>query len=91
MAVDTGEVVYERASWEAVERRDLRLRGARRPRTRGWLVRRMLLAADVAGLAIAFEVALHLYGGGIDGRAQLLLLLPALPAWVVAAYFVEKL
>jgi exopolysaccharide biosynthesis polyprenyl glycosylphosphotransferase len=58
---------------------------------RGWLVRRLLLLADLAGLTLAFVVAQALaglrdgVGGTIALQAELLLFLAALPCWVVAA------
>jgi exopolysaccharide biosynthesis polyprenyl glycosylphosphotransferase len=62
-----------------------------RTRRRGWIVRRMLLLADVVGLLLAFavaEIALGPGGGSgnaLDGRTELLLFLLALPIWVVVA------
>jgi exopolysaccharide biosynthesis polyprenyl glycosylphosphotransferase len=64
-------------------------RQARRIR-RGWLVRRMLLAADVAGLVVAF-IAIELLfrgNGAVDevGIAlESVIFVLALPAWIVAA------
>jgi exopolysaccharide biosynthesis polyprenyl glycosylphosphotransferase len=55
---------------------------------RGWLVRRALLAADVAGLVVAFALATVLVGVAGDGLsvgAEALLLAAALPAWVLLA------
>ncbi|MES1247926.1 MAG: sugar transferase [Actinomycetota bacterium] len=56
---------------------------------RGWLVRRMLLLADVVGLLIAFAVAASLHhprvGIGPQSRLDLCLFVLALPSWVVAA------
>ena len=64
----------------------------RRPATerrRGWLIRRLLLAADVAGLLLAFALVQLLTGvvGGdaVPPRAELLVFLGALPAWIVLA------
>jgi exopolysaccharide biosynthesis polyprenyl glycosylphosphotransferase len=58
---------------------------------RGWLVRRMLLVADVVGLASAFLVAELLFGPG-DGAinrfgaaAEFVVFLATLPLWVVVA------
>jgi exopolysaccharide biosynthesis polyprenyl glycosylphosphotransferase len=58
-----------------------------RVRRRGWLVRRMLLGADLAALVAALAVAELLVGATAThlGRA-LLLLVPALPLWVVTAH-----
>ena len=59
-------------------------------RRRGWLVRRMLLLADVVALLIAFAVTEFLFayrsGEGWPGiRNDFLVFLLALPGWVVAA------
>jgi exopolysaccharide biosynthesis polyprenyl glycosylphosphotransferase len=76
-----------------VDERTLRLVNGRRSATgirrRGWLVRRMLLAADLTGLIAAFAVA-QMWENvrGTDhftlGQEYLLLLL-TLPVWVVVA------
>jgi exopolysaccharide biosynthesis polyprenyl glycosylphosphotransferase len=67
-------------------------RSSARPyRRRGWLVRRTLLAADVAGLTAAFLVAealageSGLLGGGLSVTGEALLFLISLPFWVVLA------
>jgi exopolysaccharide biosynthesis polyprenyl glycosylphosphotransferase len=58
---------------------------------RGWLVRRLLLVADLAGLSLAFVLAQLLVqlrggvGGAVALQAELLLFVVALPCWVVAA------
>jgi len=62
-------------------------------RRRGWLVRRMLAAADVLGLTLAFFFALWFFNGDsataltdrIDPRLEALFFLLTLPAWVVMA------
>ncbi len=59
-------------------------------RRRGWLVRRMLLAADVVGLVVAFFLAewvinSHSVAGSLDARAEIIAFLATLPAWVVIA------
>jgi exopolysaccharide biosynthesis polyprenyl glycosylphosphotransferase len=58
---------------------------AARPSTRrrSWLMHRMLLAADLLALALAFLAASALVGS--DGAPSLPVLLAAVPAWVVAA------
>jgi exopolysaccharide biosynthesis polyprenyl glycosylphosphotransferase len=73
---------------EIVERR----RKTARVRRRGWLIRRMLLLADVAGLCIAFAVAQRLFGpsaGGATGeltsQTEALLFAATLPLWIVVA------
>jgi exopolysaccharide biosynthesis polyprenyl glycosylphosphotransferase len=56
-------------------------------RGRGWLVRRMLLAADLLGLAAAFLAAELTLGSGqgITVETEYLLFLAILPVWVVLA------
>jgi len=58
-------------------------------RRRGWLVRRFLVAADVAGLAFAFVIVAGFVGGGVDRRlgvtAQTGMFLAAIPSWIVVA------
>lgn len=60
------------------------------PRTRGWFVRRMLLAADIAGLLLAFVLVELVTASAVANDAvgfagELVLFVLALPAWVVAA------
>src|SRR5947207_1954730 len=55
----------------------------RTPHRRGWLMRRMLLGADVVALLIAFLVAEVVFG--YSRRFELVLFVAALPAWAVAA------
>ncbi len=55
---------------------------------RGWLVRRMLLLADVIGLLAAFVFAEWVIGrqgalGNVDERAEFLIFSLSLPAWIV--------
>ena len=68
---------------DIVERR----RRTARVKGRGWLVRRMLLAADLVGLVAAFAVAEAATGVGIGdnvGRqAEIFLFLATVPAWIV--------
>jgi exopolysaccharide biosynthesis polyprenyl glycosylphosphotransferase len=54
------------------------------PRTRGWIVRRSLAAADVAGLLLAFLLAELVVGGGLS-IGNLLLFAATLPGWIVVA------
>ena len=60
-------------------------------RRRGWLVRRLLLLADVIGLTLAFLLTEIVWGVGagftnrLDTRAELLLFLVALVGWVGVA------
>src|SRR5437868_6988424 len=55
---------------------------------RGWLVRRALLAADLAGLTSAFAISEFAYAGHVIGRQALsisgewLLFFGVLPVWV---------
>jgi exopolysaccharide biosynthesis polyprenyl glycosylphosphotransferase len=74
---DDGDVVAE---LQARTRRPTRHR-------RGWLMRRMLLGADVTALAIAFLVVEATFGPGRRGTqiAALLVFAAALPCWTVAA------
>src|SRR5262245_35500023 len=61
------------------------------PRRRGWLVRRMLVLADLVGLVAAFAIVELVVGtgGGAENAApgidELLLLLATLPGWIVIA------
>jgi exopolysaccharide biosynthesis polyprenyl glycosylphosphotransferase len=75
---DTLAALDER-TLELIEQR----RRAAAPHRRGWLVRRMLLLGDTAGLTAAFVAAAALTGGGVT--SQLLPFLATLPAWVVLA------
>lgn len=59
-------------------------------RRRGWLVRRMLLCADLAGLITAFVAAQLLFGernqaGHVALTAEGLLFFATLPLWILAA------
>jgi exopolysaccharide biosynthesis polyprenyl glycosylphosphotransferase len=54
-----------------------------RPRRRGWLVRRMLVVADVVGLALAFA-ALGLTGVGFDQKVVAASVV-SLPVWIAIA------
>jgi exopolysaccharide biosynthesis polyprenyl glycosylphosphotransferase len=56
------------------------------PPGRGWLVRRALVVADVAGLSAAFFLALAIYGNNgaqLDSAFELIVFLAALPVWVL--------
>jgi exopolysaccharide biosynthesis polyprenyl glycosylphosphotransferase len=57
---------------------------------RGWLVRRVLLAADLVGLIAAMALAEWLVNrhngmGALDARAEIIAFLASLPLWVVVA------
>jgi exopolysaccharide biosynthesis polyprenyl glycosylphosphotransferase len=77
------------ASRDALEAR--RASGSTHPRA--WLVRRALVAADLAGLSIAFVTAEVVVGSSGDLedsvgiRTELYLFLATLPAWLVVAHF----
>jgi exopolysaccharide biosynthesis polyprenyl glycosylphosphotransferase len=72
---------------EILERR----RATARPHRRGWLVRRMLLLADVVALATAFFIAELVFGAGSGSNNQFqpgleyALLLATLPGWILIA------
>ena len=77
----------QRSVWETLERSGADVP----PGRRGWLVRRVLVAADLVGLTLAFVLTELLWGWG-SGRtnrvgtdAELLLFLLALVGWVLAA------
>lgn len=64
----------------------LELLERRRRHGRGWLIRRMLLVADVFGLAMALLIAELLFGrhgGSLSEPTEYLLFLATLPAWIV--------
>jgi len=57
---------------------------------RGWLVRRMLVLADLVGLTLAFLAATFLFemdgrSDAVSSQVELLVFLVSLPAWVVVA------
>jgi exopolysaccharide biosynthesis polyprenyl glycosylphosphotransferase len=58
-------------------------------RRRGWLVRRMLLLADLFGLIVAFALSEFLVGkathSSLNSQTETLLFLSILPLWVVVA------
>lgn len=61
---------------------------AGRRRRRGWLVRRMLLLADVVGLVLAFlvtEVVIGLTGWPVNYPFEISLFAVTLPTWIVVA------
>jgi exopolysaccharide biosynthesis polyprenyl glycosylphosphotransferase len=72
---------------EIIDRR----RRTARVKGRGWLVRRMLVAADLIGLTLAFTAAEALFGPGhgvrdtFNAQQEYLLFLVTLPGWVVVA------
>jgi exopolysaccharide biosynthesis polyprenyl glycosylphosphotransferase len=69
-------------TFELLERR----RQLRRPKGRGWLVRRLLLAGDLLGLSLAFLLAAVVSQVGGDAAwINVGIFVISLPAWVVAA------
>jgi exopolysaccharide biosynthesis polyprenyl glycosylphosphotransferase len=76
----------DQCTLEIIERR----RRTARPKSRGWLLRRLLLVADLVGLSVSFLLAV-LIAGGIEGNGSVSawieygLFLASLPLWVVAA------
>jgi len=88
-----GLEIYEEAT-AVVDERTLEILDRRRRtavvRRRGWLVRRMLLAADVAGLVLALLLAEWLTTGRtrigvLDARTEILAFLATVPGWIVVA------
>jgi exopolysaccharide biosynthesis polyprenyl glycosylphosphotransferase len=77
--------VVSRRTLEILERR------RRYPDTghRGWLVRRLLLLADILGLGLAGLTAELLFGestgGVLNAQAEFLLFLATLPIWIIGA------
>lgn len=74
----------------ALDDRTLRILERRRNalivKRRGWLMRRILLAADVVGLALAFCLAELLFGAGLVAKGgDALIFLGTLPLWVIGA------
>src|SRR4051812_16971943 len=81
-------LVGNQRTLEILERR----RKARHSHRRGWLVRRMLLLADLLGFAGAFLIIEAVYGAG-SGAAntlrpgvELAVLMATLPGWIVLAH-----
>ena len=74
---------------EGVDDRTLEILEQRRKtatvRRRGWLVRRMLLLADILGLVAAFVVAEVVFGAESDIGMQTLVFGLSLPAWILLA------
>ncbi len=75
---------------EAVDDRTVELlerrRRAKRPKSRGWLLRRLLLAGDLLGLSVGFLLAAVVSGAeGLHAWIAFGIFVASLPAWVVAA------
>jgi exopolysaccharide biosynthesis polyprenyl glycosylphosphotransferase len=85
-----GVQIYEEMT-AVVDERTLEILDRRRRtsivKRRGWLMRRMLLLADVIGLVLAFLLAEWLAeqtgSSGIDVRAEFLIFALSLPGWIV--------
>jgi exopolysaccharide biosynthesis polyprenyl glycosylphosphotransferase len=90
LALSQGPLVYDEMA-SAVDDRTLEILDRRRKtatiRRRGWLIRRMLLLADVVGLTVAYVLAEILFGDATASgpKGELLAFLVTLPVWVVVA------
>jgi exopolysaccharide biosynthesis polyprenyl glycosylphosphotransferase len=91
MALDQGVGLYDELS-STVNERTLQILEQRRKtaiiRRRGWLVRRMLLVADIVGLASAFALAegIFRHGTGLNHFnlwTEVLLFAATLPGWLL--------
>jgi exopolysaccharide biosynthesis polyprenyl glycosylphosphotransferase len=88
-------VVVPESLLKLVDERTLHILDRRRRagvvRRRGWLVRRMLLLADVLGLVAAFAFAEAVFGAHaldgnrVDAASETLMFACTLPLWIVAA------
>jgi exopolysaccharide biosynthesis polyprenyl glycosylphosphotransferase len=61
-----------------------------RPRRRGWLVRRMLAAADLIGITASFLLSFVLFSGNgprnaVSDQIEIAIFVLSLPAWLVVA------
>ena len=91
--VHDSRVGADAATLRLVDERTLRIIEGRRhaavPRRRGWLIRRVLLAADIVGLTLAFLLAEAILGEGPGGYvslvAEMTLFLLTLPFWILLA------
>jgi exopolysaccharide biosynthesis polyprenyl glycosylphosphotransferase len=69
-------------TWQLIEYR----RQATRPKDRGWLVRRLLLVADLLGLSLAFLLSVGVSKAfEQDAWIDFGILIASLPVWIVAA------
>ncbi len=79
------EIPVDERTLEVLERRE----GTPSVRRRGWLVRRMLLLADLAGLTFAFVLTELLFVPSstdrVDPHGEWLLFFLTLPVWIVVA------
>jgi exopolysaccharide biosynthesis polyprenyl glycosylphosphotransferase len=93
-ALVQGALFYDQIA-SAMDDRTLEILERRRSTStvhrRGWLVRRMLLAADLLGLTVAFIAAQLLLGPNpnapnpVDATMEWVLFFGTLPAWIVVA------
>jgi exopolysaccharide biosynthesis polyprenyl glycosylphosphotransferase len=75
-------VALDDRTFELLERR----RRAKRPKSRGWLVRRLLLAGDLLGLSLAFLLAAVVSEAEASSVwVHLAIFVGSLPAWAVGA------
>jgi FlaA1/EpsC-like NDP-sugar epimerase len=87
----SGEIAQQDEFASAVGGRTLEIVEQRRRtaviKRRGWLVRRLLLLADLTGLLLALAVAEALRGAGPEGRLhewkEVVLFVCTLPAWIL--------
>jgi len=88
---EIGAGIQESLVKRTLETSTIRVAGVRRRRRRGWLVRRMLMLADVVGLGLAFVLALALFRtrvGPTDPvgvEHEVVLFIVTLPGWVLLA------
>ena len=92
VALLQGVALYDEIS-AAADERTLQILDRRRKtaviRRRGWLVRRLLLAADILGLVTAFALAQFLFAayatisGSVDVVDETILFVATLPGWIV--------
>jgi exopolysaccharide biosynthesis polyprenyl glycosylphosphotransferase len=90
IGLDIDSLVFDERTTSLLERRELGAKAGGRSvaaHHRGWLVRRALLAADVASLVLAYLIAkLAVSGSGAEHPwVEFGVLLLMLPLWVVAA------
>jgi exopolysaccharide biosynthesis polyprenyl glycosylphosphotransferase len=73
--------VIDDRTFELLERR----RSAKKARDRGWLLRRLLLLADLLGLSLAYLIAVAVSQDARSGAwTDFAIFVASLPAWVVA-------
>ena len=82
-AIATPPLVFDQAEALSVAQL-LEERAPTGARRRGWVIRRALAAADIAGLTVAFVLAEAVIGGGLTAL-NFVLFAATLPGWVVVA------